>query len=296
MEIDWTSTETLSYVHRWIESNKQIFRRRVNFRVGFVQINVPGRIFKMRDSSTSSTGYLDNVAILLKEPPRDNRDSFSNELRVGLQLNKLRNTIPNFVYTYGKVAGRNRNGNTQEYIILEHVPGITLSLYTGSFRKHLCYTLQVILALEIAYHELGFTHYNAHRRNIVLKKLSQKKLIRYGDVLIETDRVPIIIDVGRSYTRATGGHNLPIRGVYPIPNHFHDVYYCLHSALRRLYPKQLETILSWYGVTPSTNPCITVHTLRPRNLSGKDLLLKCQEVFGFVPVTNPELPILAPDK
>jgi hypothetical protein len=218
--------------------------------------------------------------LLLKEEAKDGRDNFDNEYSIGLILNELRDYSPNFVFTYGQ--GINKRGR---YIWLEHIPGITIGSYLGSFENLLGYVLQVIFAITFAYEVYGFTHYNLHRQNIVLRKLRRRKCIPYivGDkvIYIETDRIPVIIDFGRSFTLETGGHTLSSRGVHSRPNHFHDIYYFLNSSLGRRFPKQLKMILKWYGVEPSDDACVVVNDLKPKILSCQELLQLCEKHFSM---------------
>jgi len=220
----WTSLETEKKFQKLIVDNsKTLGRQIIPFRPGFYQVHLEGR------------------KILLKQAPLDGRDNFQNEFEVGYRLNRLRNKSPNFVFTYGVGMG---------HILLEYIPGFPIGSYRGSFRKLLGYVLQTIFALKYAYDILGFTHHNLHRQNVILKKLPQKMRVPYyvdGQIVyFETDRIPVIIDFGRSYTHKIGGHYLPSRGVYPKANHFRDIYYYYHSALQRRYPRELEIILKWY--------------------------------------------------
>jgi len=243
-----------------------------------------GQLIKRNQAKWLETGkslnkilYKVNFAkrsFILKKPPLDDRDNFTNEYLVGKHVNYLRQISPNFVFTYYQA----------EWNVLEFIPGVTLKEYTGSFHSLLGYIIQVILAVTVAYEQCKFTHYNLHRSNIVLRKLPQKMLVPYhlksGTIYIPTRRVPVLIDFGRSCTDKVAGHELSSQGVYPKPNHFHDIYYFVRAALRNGYRVQMREILSWYGVTTKYQPGKTSE-ISPKILTPKQLLDKFEQVFNY---------------
>ncbi len=262
---DWTSYESEEEFKRYIiENSRRLSSKRTSFRDGFYQIDTGRGI------------------VLLKERPMDDRDNFENEFRIGLLLNTIRNLTPNFVYTYGR--GYTSDG---QHILLSYVPGRSIAHFRGPFLAMLNYVIQTLLALELAYNKFGFTHYNLHRNNVVLKVLPERKLVPYlvdGKIIhFDTDAIPVIIDMGRSYTHSIGGHVLESKSVYSRANHFHDIYYFLNSTLGRIYTTELEEILSWYGVKPSENPCSIVDTLKPKVVSMTVFLEKARKSFGYTP-------------
>lgn len=211
--------------------------------------------------------------ILCKGKPQDNRDNFITEISAGLIINKL--NMENFVRTHGY---------TEDEVYLNYVPGPLLSKFKGPFEIMLNYVLQVLLATEIAYEKYGFTHYNLHRNNIIIRPVKRRKLtyrLKDGNVHLYTDGIATIIDFGRSYTDVTGGHTLEESNVYPKPNRFHDIYFFLHSALSRTYPDELREILSWYNVPVSLSPCRDIFKYTPKLISGKTLVRKCQKRFNL---------------
>lgn len=272
----WLSIESeKKFLEGIIENSKELKNKKVEFRPGFQVINVGDR------------------KVLLKQAPSDGRDNFENEFAIGTLLNRLRDKSPNFVFTYGSEKGKRG-----KHILLEYVPGFTLGSYRGQFKKLLGYVLQTLFAVKYAYDELGFTHHNLHRQNVILKKLPRVMRIPYfvdGEIVFfDTDRIPVIIDFGRSYTHETGGHSLPSKGVYPKANYFRDFYYFLHSSLRRIYPQELEILLNWYGLPLSSNPCLEANLLNPKLRSGKKLLQMCRKVFGYRPLRRRPAKIILP--
>jgi hypothetical protein len=275
----WSSLETeLALKNRIIRNADRLNELKTTFRDGFQYIPLdPERV------------------VLLKLEPEDTRDSLENEYKVGMVINQLRNLSPNFVFTYGR--GYSREGS---HILLEHVPGVTIAMYKGSFKKRLNFCLQTIFAMDMAYDLIGLTHYNLHRKNVILKKLGRKYLVPYylnsKLMYFETDRIPVIIDFGRSYTHYGGGHTLESKSVKPKPNHVHDIIYFWNSSLSREYPKELKIILSWYGLEPDSDVCSVIDTLEPKLLSGEELLEKCRKHFGYTPSKSKSkrLPIYRP--
>lgn len=272
--MSWSSLQTELAFKSWIVRNSdRLNGLKTFFRDGFQYIPVdPDKV------------------VLLKLEPQDSRDSMDNEYIVGCVVNRLRDLSPNFVFTYGR--GRGHKG---PHILLEHVPGVTLSRFHGGFKNMLNYCLQTIFAMSMAHDLIGLTHYNLHRKNVVLKKLKRKHLVPYyvdkEIVYFETDRIPVVIDFGRSYTNHGGGHTLEHKNVKPEPNHAHDLFYFWNSALSRGYPKELKIILSWYEMEPHSEIPTVINTLNPKMLTGEELLEKCRKYFGFRPSKSKHLPI-----
>ena len=120
-------------------------------------------------------------------------DCLVHEAFVGLfGLNPLRRKgIPNFVYVYGafessppiidsesrKILAWGNKITTKDqllYSILENtnaVETLTESCKNDSYDVVLSYFLQVILALKAANDYCGFTHYNLHTKNVLIRKM-----------------------------------------------------------------------------------------------------------------------------
>jgi tRNA A-37 threonylcarbamoyl transferase component Bud32 len=233
--------------------------------------------------------------VLLKEPPRDERDDFTNELRAGLAINSLRDDVPNFMWTYGLVTLKDR----QRYIALEHIPGETIHSWIEdkpSFKKVFHVIVQVLLSIKVAYMKMGTSHYNLHTGNVILKKLDQPYLVNYtinGETYtVETKLMPVLIDFGRTYTHRTGGHTLKSDGIKPVPNHQFDIYVFLHSVLGKDYREELAEILSWFGVEVSVHYRRTIHSIELKDLSMKDFFRKAKKAFGYVPTKHDKVPKL----
>lgn len=178
-------------------------------------------------------GYLEgNVtqrqedAIFVIKVPRDPKNDLLHELFIGLHLNRLRRLTPNFVYTFGGFKCSYPfidNGNnvvawcnservaTVNYVLNETIlPSLSFREYTvrSSFQSWLSKYLQVLYALSIANRELGFTHYDLHYENVLVK--SPEKLYSIPYVVegrreyINSDGIAMIIDFGRSNINLIG--------------------------------------------------------------------------------------------
>jgi hypothetical protein len=195
------------------------------------------------------SGFIDNpemfiVKTTIGDEPEDN-DNTLYEYFIGTRaLNNLREYIPNFCYTFGlfrceafskhkKICEKGGNIN---YVVYERIPGKTLGDFISNnlSRKLTGYILQIILALQVAYEKYGYTHYDLHYGNIMLRKLDKPTDLEYHVggkkyVVLQTDAIATIIDYGFSHfqyggvqfggqqsfpelsinpTRASGGYDL----------------------------------------------------------------------------------------
>ena len=161
-------------------------------------------------------------AFIIKVSKRENIDLL-HELFIGLHLNRLRNEVLNFAYSFGgfkcsfpfiatsrDVVGYcNSNKNSVvDYILYENItPGITLRDYIvgADFNSWLNSFLQILYALNVAKQRLGFTHYDLHDENIILRKTPNMISLMYqterGYEYINTDFIATIIDYGKSYIK-----------------------------------------------------------------------------------------------
>jgi len=192
--------------------------------------------------------------------PQDYHDNLViyQELAVGLYgTNALREFIPNFVYVYGGfdcsspfIIGDNVinwcNLNEKEnfqYVMYENVKD---SVTFNDFIRNGCSEndflnnyLQILLALNLAYDKINFTHYDLHSDNILIRKLPSKRSIKYNlnnrDVYVNGSTVATIIDYGMSRFEYKGvsygspsSYNMDNFFVSPRrSNLYHDAFKCL---------------------------------------------------------------------
>lgn len=173
-----------------------------------------------------------------------------------LCLNPLRQYIPNFVYTYAIVncsppvvdredeviswCGSAKGRQIQlvmENLIKAKPMALFVAQCTG--QQFLEVYVQVVNALDMAYHCCDFTHYDLHYNNVLVLPVAEKLAILYGDnEYINTTNLAKIIDFGYSHGIYNGENhgvkNLEVHGVqhnksFPM----HDCYkFLLFSAYK----------------------------------------------------------------
>lgn len=177
------------------------------------------KVPKSSKSSKSSKSNVTHRSKIHKPNNSNDHDILAPEAIIGLLgTNKLRNIIPNFMYTYGlryysipkfeEISNKTlKSGESGPcpHLFLEHIHGKTLSRWvqasgftTDDFRTVL---LLVVNAVIIANREIGFTHYDLHEENIIIKEYQEPVKIKWclgEDRYIESRYVPYIIDFGLS--------------------------------------------------------------------------------------------------
>ena len=199
-----------------------------------------------------STDLEDANSVFIIKTPRNPIFDLLHEYFVGLQLNRLRRKVPNFTYVFGgfKCSSAILTGpdnrevaawcNTNldavvDYIVYENIaPGISMKEYsqTATFANWLDKYLQVLYALHLANVTSGFTHYDLHFENVLIRKLPKKYSFLYtterGQEYINTDGVATIIDYGKSnimYENMNYGISTEKDyGVQPAVFPLHDAY------------------------------------------------------------------------
>lgn len=221
--------------------------------------------------------------LVIKAPKYESaytRESVIHELAVGKILNSLRPIIPNFAFVLGSfdcgppiikpspdpksdkgtVVSWCRGGSPVKYLIYENISE-SKSLYdfveTCSPQEYLDAIIQLNYALMVAFKETGFTHYDLHGNNILVRDLKQMShtskegfYIPYqGDFVFATSLFTII-DYGFSHVYLPGTNESigaksdagPRGNVYYLqsgiyldrPNPFADCYRLLNATLRTM--------------------------------------------------------------
>lgn len=170
----------------------------------------------------------DSNLFVMKAPRNPKNDELVHEALVGFYaLNKLRHILPNFMYVYGYVkcsppAFENREPATWcsssnpavSFLISENVRnavpiGDFITKEGVSALDILVVWYQIENALNLAYKYYGYTHYDLHYDNILVRKYSKLVAIPYLGTenkvvgYLVTRYVPYIIDYG--YSRITVG-------------------------------------------------------------------------------------------
>lgn len=179
----------------------------------------------LKSVTSNKSKVFSAVNLFVIKTPRDaNFDVLIHEATIGLYCtNVLRKYVPNFMYVYGitkcsplvlndtkPVSWCTYNDdNDTSYLILENVVN---SVSLTSFVKQkdilakdiIVIFIQIINALNVAYNMYGFTHYDLHSGNVLIKKFSSDLAIPYYNNNMEiigyisTQYVPVIIDYGSS--------------------------------------------------------------------------------------------------
>lgn len=157
--------------------------------------------------------------------PRTHNDDLAHEAVVGYALAPLRALIPNFSWVYGVLRcsipiltdGDKKLStwcedvnNPVTYVVYEKVPGLNLKKYirTCTGEEFLNVFLQIIFSLIMAENYCGFTHYDLHWDNIIVRPLKEKADIIYdlgdGIRVLNTNCIATFIDYGFSRVEFDG--------------------------------------------------------------------------------------------
>lgn len=281
---------------------------------------------------------------ILKAPRNPNNDELVHEAAVGFYgLNKLRHILPNYMYVYGYMKCSPPALNNKEavtwcsssnpavsYLISENIRDavpmsdfITDPNTTGI--DFLVVFLQLFNALNLAYKFYGYTHYDLHAGNVMIRKYAKIVAIPYFGTsnkvigYIASQYVPYLIDYG--YSRISIGgvgfgkiglEAYGIEGETPFP--MFDIYKILAFTAQQLYTKPktshfndinglLEKLFSFFNegpirdrVTRRLNNSGDYYSARStyRNITHDEYLTWLQTQSGLnLPVHINILPLLA---
>lgn len=225
---------------------------------------------------------LDNIPNLFLAKVNQNSFDFDDTIHeyfVGaFGTNKLRERgIPNFAYLFGFFScsapvlsqdGKVLSWCTKDepvggYIVQERIRGLTLRqrLPTLGTKEFLNLFVQVVFALREA-QEIGFTHYDLHTENVLLRKVDETVAIEYTNEkgekkVLLTDTIATLIDFGFAHIEVQGQHfgyfSVPQGNVDPnVAFPLHDVFkllcfslYEMRSARNSAYSRLLP-LLSFF--------------------------------------------------
>ena len=185
---------------------------------------------------------INNIGIIIKEKERGNKkDNIKHEYNVGKVINMYKNTIPNIVYTFDLIKIKDRYN-----LLVEEIKGDVVKK-NYSLDTYFRLLLQIAFTLEFLQKKIEFTHYNLHSHNVIITELEKDYYIKYGDYILQTNKLAVLIDFGRSYTNITGGHEYLPKGVKSKFNKYHDILLYLRTTFKDNYPNILYDIYSLYG-------------------------------------------------
>lgn len=192
-----------------------------------------GMVFRTKTGECNLYKSSCNSLYVIKTPINWEDDSLAHEAVVGMgAINKLRNKIPTFAHTYGafmcsppildqsgKViswcANKSRDQSDVTYLIIENInDSDTLSNISPKLSREefLQIYLQIINALNIAYKDYDFTHYDLHPGNVLIQTLPYKVAVPFHNpsnktiMYIITNKLARIIDYGTSHIYLQGRH------------------------------------------------------------------------------------------
>lgn len=181
-------------------------------------------------------------------------DEIKREYSLGMNhINKLRQFVPNFVYTLGKIK---RNNNF--YLLLEKINGIECTRLNRKQRiKCLC---MLIIALSKAEELIKFSHKDLHVDNLIIKEnIFHEYQVNIGtrSYNIKTDFIPVIIDFGQSDVK----NNIYNQNVINTYYRGYDVYQLFQTL------DLLDLFKEYYGFTFSDYPNdLNTYNINPLNV------------------------------
>lgn len=257
-------------------------RRKILFNSIVKWFSVPE---KLHVDSTQSIIYLMElkqsrdkiIDIILKIDRKSTEKNSYREYFITLtQLNNLRYYLPNFMMTYGqfkcikpsvsteKIYFKKMcqpKGNYVNYTLYERIVGISLETYLTSYKLKYetfinCF-VQLLFALEKAQEKCGFTHFDLHYDNIILKESDISEYDVYCNGVKYTveidDYIPVIIDYGHACVKKYNGNTYRYIGYGDFPEHgmmnfivpgydmYKIMYFCIYKLDREIQNNSEET-------------------------------------------------------
>lgn len=216
-------------------------------------------------------GELDNMFII-KAPKDPLKDEMFHEYFIGVTTtNPMRSFVPNYAYIFGAFkcqppivaedkrvtqwCGRGNRDTYVNYIVYEKIPGKEMKemCKTCTFPEYLSWFIQLALALQMGAEKRGFTHYDLHSENVLMRDwIYDDFAIPYdtpfGIVYIRTNKISTMIDFGRSHAvvngESFGVYGFEEYGAFPdVTRPWYDLYKILmFSMYDMLKSKNTETL------------------------------------------------------
>jgi len=229
----------------------------------------------------SSAGFiyfsdiLSDIKVIIKLPQDSESDYYDmiREYFIGItEINKLRYTLPNFVYTFGAficpmdkgvLCKGEDDSKTIPFVVFENIPGENMQKMLEDekldFHQYLGMFIQVLLALEVAQRTVGFCHFDLHTGNLMCRTIRDecKYTVPLDNMVYEVtakEYLPVIIDFGLSTVK----HNGNVVGSYTFPEHgmmhymlpgvdmFKFLYYSCTFSQGNVQ-RQILNLMSFYG-------------------------------------------------
>lgn len=231
---------------------------------------------KVGDDSYFGTALLSmskDLSVIIKVPDMFTQETVLHEMFVGIcELNKLRRLCINFAYVLGglfcspiltkdkRVEGfctvpLKEGKGSIPYVIYENIND-SISLrelfkFELTVEDYIGIIAQILLALDIAYKECDFTHFDLHLRNIMIRPMDDYAILRFGEYYVKTRFIAFFIDYGLSHVKHLGiDIGSPVQaypGVdYSKSNPFYDIH-MLFMSFSAMLPKleEMKSLLLW---------------------------------------------------
>lgn len=239
----------------------------------------------------------ENISVIIKSSKNNSRLScIIREYFIGIwAINKLRHYTPVFVYTLG--AFRETLDDKKEYFVMyEKIPGKTLTEIMIdddiSFSEWLLIFVQLLISLEVGQRKIGFTHFDLHTSNVIIRKDS---VINYKInfdtetfVIKDVELLPVIIDFGQStvFINDTfiGSHDLPQYGMLNFIVPGYDMYKLLWFSFlhSESIKDQISTLFNFFDHQDKL--------LEPSDLTIKNINEQCKNAtFSTIATKTPML-------
>lgn len=248
---------------------------------------------KSSECDVYDTKILDNIPVILKSSKTNKNNNLLREYYLGAKtINKLRYTIPNFMYTIGSIITQETKTNRKVFTVYEKIDGTSLEFLIKNnkitFPQFLNIFSQILIALSVAQEQYRFCHFDLHPGNIILRKEASPYTYivvfhtsRY-DITI-TDYTPIIIDFGMScgllhgVDEHTGCNYFKKFGIFPHLIQGFDMYKFLfysHLYSKKSLKNDIKSLFNFYGkydpysvVTKNDNELIDITNEYVKNIS-----------------------------
>jgi serine/threonine protein kinase len=216
---------------------------------------------------------------VIKTPKKKNKgekeDELLHELFVGLMgTNSMRSICPNFAYILGgfkclppvinpdksipQFCEAGRPEDYVNYVIYEKIPGKSMAdfMETCKFEEFFSWYIQVVLACFLGDHHIGFTHYDLHNENVMLRGWKDLDSFAIAFPLpngstwhVKTNKIAMMIDFGMTHVEYDGKHygkfGLEEFGVFSDQSRpYYDIYKLLGFCMTDMDAKGNEECLN----------------------------------------------------
>jgi hypothetical protein len=271
------------------------------------------------------TGLKDAKDFVIVKAPRDpEEDGLLHEFVVGSILNNMRRDCPSFMYCFGGfrcaapvITGKGKKAVVSKwcsgsdemvnYVIFEKVKGTAMedAMEKASLWDFLSWMIQVALGNKRAVEKFGYTHYDLHSGNVLLREVDERK---EGDptnrttfyipfvmddesiIYVASTRVATTIDFGRCHVKYEDRHygywsyNLSKDGLYPNKTRpMYDLYrlfgFSCHAALEAGNDELLSSLMPLMDFFLDIKPYSEADDNEERYQDFKDFLVQDRDNF-----------------